>query len=194
MNFEKLELELLERTTERFSRFTQRWIGVDCFDLAETAVYTSTTTIIFRLWFIFHTESYKAGILPIIVAILLLRVNFNFLRKIIPMYRQLCEQDVSQGLQNRFKIILQRGRIWIFALSVPISLQDILTPFFSVWSNDNIKWFLYGLSVLIMQQQFSLVSCTPLPPTESKLRKGVKALRSTLSGVFSPEPTGSTAG
>ncbi len=194
MSLEKIELALLEGTTERFSHFTQRWIGVDCFDLAETAVYISTTTIIFRLWFIFHTESYKAGVLPIIIAVLLLRLNFNFLRKIIPMYRQLCEQDMSKGLQNRFKILMQRGRVWIMVLCIPVSLHDVLIPFFSVWNNENIKWFLYGSTVLIIQQQFSLISCTPLPPTESKLKKGVKALRAVLSGVFSPEPTGSTAG
>lgn len=194
MDLEKLELALLESTTERFSHWTQRWFGIDCFDIAEKTAYLSTTSIILCVCFTAKRCGHLSALAALISCGFILHMNWVFLRKTLPIYRMLCKQDISKGMQNRFKLLSQRSRIWLAILMVPISLYDVFAPFFSTWDDRTIKFFLYGLTTLILQQQVSLICCTPLSPTESKLKKLVTSTKATLASIFNPDPLGSPAG
>lgn len=173
----KLELAIITEVFERFSRWTQKLLGIDCFVLAWiTAVISLFCSVIL----------FVAGIIvlnpvAIIIAAIGIQIQIKLLLQI-PETRKKCYDQLSKGYANRefadqgarrlLSLLIAAAFTWM-VIAAELSNANKF-PFLFRLIADLILLLSVGGDYLVT----AFLSCTPLPPGPSKLRKVWESLKS----------------
>jgi hypothetical protein len=184
-NFRDWEISLVERVFERFSQWTQKWVGLDCFFWAKVitimALMATTTLVCISIM-------EKSIIMPICWMIVFAG-DFLTLTHTIPQTKEVCYAGLVKGLRSPFLITLSEQRLKMMRLTLllaPILMMSMATALS--------KWL--PLSMMFIATcgtnypQLAFVSCTPLPPGKSKLRKGSGRLVEAIKQALAPDQEG----
>lgn len=190
--FEKIqawEISLVERLFERFSRWTQKWVGLDCFFWAMCTVIIEIIVLTAMFVEYIKDKDFISTFLTIFTILTILR-NIGYMTVNIPTDRANCYTDISQLRKNRLLIkgSALRSKVFLIQALIPIlCLRPIAIGKIEL---------IFVLIVLLLASEYILLAftaCTPLPPKQSKLKQGATWLSKLIQkGVTSgglPVPT-----
>lgn len=184
-NFRDWEISLIERAFERFSQWTQKWVGMDCFSWAKVitimALLASATLVCISIM-------EKSIIMPILWMIVFAGDARN-LASTIPEAKATCYAGLMKGLRSPFLITLSKQRLRMMRLTlltVPILTMGITTAPNKLLSLS----MMFIVTCATNYPQLAFMSCTPLPPGKSKLRKGMKRVHGAIKDALTPGDEG----
>jgi len=153
---------------ERFGYWFQKMFGLDCFFLARACCVFGY--ILIACW-AYADKGYLSLVLAVVLGIPPFLVGFLITTKI----EQIVKKEAASGFSNFLKTKGNTLRVpWLFIFAV-LSFIDIGRARYSFWMSG---WE----TVLISLMYF--MSCDPMTPTKSKVRKALEKLRER----FSPAP------
>ncbi|MFC1644640.1 hypothetical protein ACFL08_01280 [Patescibacteria group bacterium] len=163
---------LVLRGFEKFSHWTDRWFGVDNFLWAKISIVAVGAIAVMSV----HVDDYSFALKCYVntcIAIL-------FLCYFTTCFFQEKKVKSNPRFRNEFE------KSWFFSR---IFVLGVLVKYFSVWimrgREDDLvfllSWLIFSFSVYFM-------SCTPLPPSESKVKSWLKKVIRKTAEVFSPAP------
>ena len=164
-------MQLLEGGFEKFSRFTQKWVGLDCF------FWAMICTIISMF---FHIGIAAATHSKPILCLLFTYAAFKEVTKIflIPKIKRRAYQALAQGFENELKVSMSATRTYSLKVKMFYIIPGICICFGLYGINTMTLFFLLILFHDYPPAAFN--SCTPLPSGESKVKKMLKRLRQAI--------------
>ena len=169
--FEKIqdwEISLIENVFEKFSQWTQKWVGLDCFFWAKSTALIGVATTIMML-----TESsffFFSSLASSVMALCALSGVYE-------VERQNRRGQVS-GLRNNelfggyYKRLMSIFMLLLSSSFIPLMKEVPVIIFSVLWASQYCT--------------YAFIACTPLPPGQSKLSKRLAILGSAIQQAFAP--------
>lgn len=185
MLFEKVDSIALN-ACEKFSHKTQRTIGIDCFDIA--LIFLNIKTIVVMLQFGYlleHNHTRPGAITYILFGITLSLIFFVAWRWTINKTRKAV--GISKITLNILRI---HPLVSIFRVATLLSLPMELV-FITYRYDSNTSLYDYPLSFtkdILFTGMIYFLSCTPLPPSESKMKKWLNSIKTALKSKTASAP------
>lgn len=183
----EFEILLVEHVFEKFSRWTQKWFGLDCF------LWATITQTMIAQGIGLHVVRERLDFLSGLIWTTLSTMNFfcaiknSYRRGMV--YRELLQMMRNHLLftENNYRTIILTG---LLAQALFLGSGYILSSEIEL---NHVIPILLMTSFSYLGNVFT--ACTPLPPGPSKLRKGINNLKSKLAELGSgsdglaPQPT-----
>lgn len=167
---------LLERAFERFSHFTQKWVGVDCF------FWSGVSHSLSALFLLFLSQASPGIIIPFLFAYEAMKDLTSIYN--LPKVREKIYRDLSKGYENRLKMLLQKTRTSVLKFKIFFMTPLVCVAF--ILFGVNIVTLFFLLNYFQGYLPLAFKSCTPLSPRESEVKKGIRKIGQALSW----EPSG----
>jgi hypothetical protein len=169
---EPLEIKIVEKVFERFSHWTERWFGLNCFFWAYICNFIVTCRLIFDIYIAWNERKWGETAIQIISSILVFAFNLITIKR--------AKKSVSQTntivFKNPYLLLASSSRV--------IFLMFILLTSINAYIKHVYPWTAFFFSCVYMLWAFA--ACTPLPPRKSKLRKIIESLGESAKSMLSP--------
>lgn len=188
--FKELEISLVTRVFERFSHWTEKWFGLDCFFLAKVLVLISVMLTGFSLLgFVSLKEHFGS------IGMFMMLVSYSSTLQEIDLARNEGSKQSESAMRNHRLVSKAQLRCILLTMTfllVLFSYHMLFTPNKHTPQIRNVLATCLCAVFLLAYCFEAFIACTPLRPGKSKMRRLWEKFKSKLimddDGSMEPTP------